>query len=413
MKCCDFSVSCDQCVNDSICRNFLPGIAGFCYENSQAIAAFVASFLPSVSSAYALYLAVKKAAPPKDPSQSRLHYVGSLCSSVISVFKRIQQASICGAARSGGRYIKSHPGAIAASAASAVAAAMTPGDLQIPAACVLGLGALAVLKNGDEWGNSLKELFAPRPNESEEEFKKRRCSNLYRISLAVLGLGAMGVLAGLEIPQVIQNSTTYNIWIPFQNSVTAFFEYFGLGAAHALLAIRERANQKHFGSLFHLLAALSSLAFPIYSFESEDALRLHHFWIGQLLQIFPLLTLKLAGLFLSTDGWIQKFVSPGYQDYVDGEWEYSNFGCDNVVVDHFNPILLSVSLAVFIEGASKILFSQAKPEDKSVCEALKTELQKAAQCIKRTCCRPSEESSRISIGSSNPYVIFVDEGANE
>lgn len=389
---CDFyGVSCDQCIQpDDECRTYLPGIAGFCYRYSNTIAAFVQNLLPLASGAYGLTLAAKKVLPATESNESWFQYAGrvssSACSTLRSGFEQAKETisprRIANLASQSLSWVKKNPGKIAATTASAVLPRFVPAILQMPAITGLALGTLATIQYGNEWFAALKDLVTIRPEETEEEFKSRKRLYLAKTAVSIAGLAGFGAVLRTFIPEIIQKSTTYNIWLPLQTPATAFIEYNPLVLAHGLLGLRDGKNGKKLSAVYHTLSALSTLAFPSYIAATHQPLRLHHFWIGQFFQALPSLSAKLFGLFLSIDGWVQIITQTGYQNYNYGNWDESSYGCDNVTMDHFDAILFAGSLALLLDGASKILFSQSKPEDLSIWQSVKS-VGRRAYCCRR------------------------------
>ncbi len=405
-----YGVGCDQCTPDLTCRDYLPGVAGFCYRYSESIASIVQNLLPIAAGAYGLSLIAKKVLPTKDSTESLREYAkkigSSVCSTVGSYVIKAKEAlaprtdenrcqQIARVASQSLQSIKNNPGKVVAAAASLLVPQLVPALLQMPALTALALGSIATIKNGNEWFANLKDLVTQRPDEPDEAFKKRMQSNGMKAIASIGLLAGVGAAAGILIPEIIQKSTTYNVWLPFQTPATAFIEYNPLVLAHGLLALRDGTNGKKISALYHTLSSLSTLAFPLYIVGTHQPLRLHHFWIGQFFQALPSLSAKLFGLFLSIDGWVQITTPTGYLNYDWGNWDYSSYGCDNVTMDHFDSILFAGSLALLLDGVSKILFSHNRPEDLSIWQSAKSLAQRVC-CCRRT----TDEFTRLLDASS-------------
>ncbi len=415
---CDFyKVHCDQCTSESFCRDYLPGVAGFCYRYSDSIASVVQATLPSASGIYGLSLLAKRVLPTRETTEAWLSYakraVSSVRSTIGDALNKVQESvslrpdesltqTIQRTASHAYEFVKEHPkkiaGAAASLGASLVVTHFLPAVAQMPAITALALGTLAILKNGSEWKAALNDLVTIRPNESRVDFEKRKRINACKALVCTVLLATIGTVAGILIPQIIQKSTTYNVWLPYQTAAVAFMEYDPLVIAHALIALKDSMNGKKASALFHVLSSLSTLAFPLYIVGTHQPLRLHHFWIGQFFQTLPALSAKLFGLFLSVDGWVQITTPTGYDNYNGyNRWDYSSFGCDNVTMDHLDGILFAGSLALLFDGVSKILISK-KTEDLSLWQSFKLLGRKICCCCKR---QTNESTPLLGFDPSN------------
>lgn len=234
---------------------------------------------------------------------------------------------------------------------------LVPSLFRMPAAACIVVMSLVVLKH--------KTCHdAMRCSCSADPFE------VLRMVLVVIAIGCGIALSAM----VAERSTVYNIWLPsWFETVSVFVTYGGLSMLQVLICWKAYCNRRYWKTVYFFLLCVSTLSYAIVSFVSHgDSLRLHHFWIGQLLQTLPFLsTTKVLGVFLALDGWVQVNVDTGYKNYVfnDGRWDFVSYGCDNVVVDHFSSFLFAFSLGVLLEGC--ILVLTDTNTDRSMWECIK------------------------------------------
>ena len=100
-------------------------------------------------------------------------------------------------------------------------------------------------------------------------------------------------------------------------------------------------------------------AFPIYRLHNDPDLRIHHDFLGLLIQLAPLRSIKLIGAAFTIDSPL----------YFINEFRYYDFA--NIIVDHFKEILPPIVIASFLELQSKLV--KKKKDDvhstKSACTA--------------------------------------------
>ncbi len=222
---------------------------------------------------------------------------------------------------------------------------------------------------------SIKDFALPRKQEPLDQARVR----IGMGGAALLGCITLGVLSAIYYPQVLQKSTEYRLWLPFQNKASVFFEYctfipFFLGAGYLdyRKSFEHGKKQENFRALWHgsksvwqfANAGLSLFFATDYTIHDCEA-RIHHSWFGQALKLLPFWNFKILGSSLSMSSLIYILAEPSAPGYY--KWiQYPNgrkslkelvvYGLDNVYLDYKTHFSLA-SLGIALEGIGKDLRS--------------------------------------------------------
>lgn len=242
-------------------------------------------------------------------------------------------------------------------AAGALPFILLPASFALPAALIaIGSSAL-VLKNGGKWKNQIVAAYTPQAGETAQEAKRRILKNIL-IGLAVAGLlVAFGVLGSSWISMLMSGG----IWgftsvIP-QTPITLFLEYGALGLLHFALAIKKAMHGDKAEALYHLANGVLSFVFPaFYVFYSGGELRLHHSFLGLLMQLAPFPGLRFFGAMVALDSSLYMFSDA--RGFFKGQiFESADFM--NIVVDHLSAfVLVLTATSVIYQLVKEFLFSK-------------------------------------------------------
>ncbi|MDE3046703.1 MAG: hypothetical protein KGJ02_08725 [Verrucomicrobiota bacterium] len=241
------------------------------------------------------------------------------------------------------------------------------GNFLGPSALAIGAGALYLTVRAPTWKAALIQAFTRQAEESEAQARARIQCNLLKAFCGTVCLGLCTAGIAIYLPQVLEQSTEYQIWLPGQAPAVAFLEYAGVAMAHLFLAKKSTSKKM---VIYYLLNASASLSFPIAYLADPShngPLRLHHSWIGQSLQLLPSVNLKVLGVALSLDSINYLADSPGYHQYGLTAWgdhltkqgtpgeDLVIYGGDNVLVDNVWLALDAFSVGCGLELLGHLL----------------------------------------------------------
>lgn len=223
--------------------------------------------------------------------------------------------------------------------------------------------------------NTLKDSFCQRTGESIESFHQRRfkaikhvigCTLIFAASVGALcGLGYIGYLLS-------QANDIWRLWavLPCQTPLVVFAEYAVIGIAHAALAIHSWRKGNHGTALFHLISAITAVAFPISYIMEGKQVRLHHSFIGLALQLAPWRPLKCLGSVMTFDSFLDSYLGiKGLQrGAVIEQWGMSFFhqyDYQNALLENF-PFAVTALASVTLLGRNTDYFSEKQSTDLQV-----------------------------------------------
>lgn len=258
---------------------------------------------------------------------------------------------------------------------------LLPAFLAIPSAtttiCLVG----ELLVNGKKECNAIqakviqaaefiKDAFTKRPEETEEEAKKRISQNIYyAIAGAVLLAGAATsfVLGAQSLVHfILSHLSEVGIWnleklLPCQTPAVVFCEYAFLGLLHAGKAYQKWQKGEKAEAVFHLLSSMLSFVFPscYLAAATENApMRLHHSFIGLFMQLLPSKALQALGSFITFDSFLNVCISQ--RGFLDPYKQFHQYDFQNIIVDNFAGYLKGFSIMVGIEYALARLLPKKK-----------------------------------------------------
>lgn len=207
------------------------------------------------------------------------------------------------------------------------------------------------------------DAFTKRAEETNRQAAKRIGIN---IAITLLGL-TLAIMLGVSLPTISQQMDEMigtlskgKIWITATGpKAIVVGEYFSLGIAHLMIGLRKFQKGEKWEGFYHCINAFLGFAFPIYRLHNDPDLRIHHDFLGLLIQLAPLRSIKLIGAAFTIDSPL----------YFINEFRYYDFA--NIIVDHFKEILPPIVIASFLELQSKLV--KKKKDDvhstKSACTA--------------------------------------------
>lgn len=235
-------------------------------------------------------------------------------------------------------------------AAAACPFFVLPAAFAIPAALAgihaVGLAIKYIYKNPDIIGkvkNYLKDAFTRRPEESVEKFHARRNDAIKRIVGYTLLFAATVTAICFASHIALLMAKVESVWslssvLPMQTPLVVFLEYLTVGALHAVQAVRHWKKGNKSRAVFHMACTLLSIVFPLgYFFESAHGMRLHHSFIGLLLQLAPWRCVRVFGSVVTFDSSLY-FISDK-RGYLDGKKAFHSYDFMNTVV-HKMPFVL-------------------------------------------------------------------------
>lgn len=159
----------------------------------------------------------------------------------------------------------------------------------------------------------LADAFHQKENETPESLYQRRfeaikkitaCTLVFTASVAVIcGMGYVGSLLA-NAKSVWQLSEA----LPFQTPTVVFLEYATLGVAHAALSAHAWRKGNHSAALFHLMSAITAVAFPVRYIMEGGEVRLHHSFIGLALQLAPWRPVQCLGSVITFDSFLNNYL---------------------------------------------------------------------------------------------------------
>lgn len=195
----------------------------------------------------------------------------------------------------------------------------------------------------------IQDAFHQRKGESLESFQDRREEALKKISLcSFIFAASLGVIgAGGYIFYLLAHAKS--IWgltdvLPYQTPQIVFIEYALLGAGHAYLAARSWTKGENTSTIFHLISAISAIAFPLYYILDGGEVRLHHSFLGLSLQLLPWRPLKCLGSVITFDSFLNSYL--GAQGIVRGRIVQYPWGKVTHQYDYQNALLAHLPFAV-------------------------------------------------------------------
>jgi len=243
----------------------------------------------------------------------------------------------------------------------------------LSAAFVIGKISLAFQRNPNaikKVVHYLKNAFVQRPDESDAEFRKRKLQAIKRIvvfSLVFAGAVTAIVLAPYISMAVAKASSVWALTdiIPFQSEAVVFAEYLLVGALHVVQAVRYFIKKDYARGAFHASAAASAIFFPFwYMFAPGNEMRLHHSFMGLVLQLAPSQAVRTLGTAIVMDSAFY-CISPqrGYRDPHSGRM--SNYDLMNGIYDNL-PMVLQAMVAITLLEKTLAYFTSKpkKTEDK-------------------------------------------------
>lgn len=162
----------------------------------------------------------------------------------------------------------------------------------------------------------LIDCFSKRIDESDQDFKRRFALNIGK-GIAIVALIAASVtlttyIAGVFLPtachMVVSGSgfSVYNA-LPFQNPVTVFVEYLIIGLFHLKKSFQALQKGEKLNALLYFINFGLSIFFPIKYLLGYEQMRLHHSFLGLMLQLIPYRPLQLFGSLLTFDSFLYTF----------------------------------------------------------------------------------------------------------
>ncbi len=152
-----------------------------------------------------------------------------------------------------------------------------------------------------------KTAFVAQKDETPSERKKRILKNTAIISGIVFGVLAI-IAIGFYIHHLVAiASSVYGIvdHLPLQIPLVVVLEYLAIATAHFYKAYKAAKNGKKGEAIFHIIAGILAIAFPIVNvccFPTE--FRLHHVVIGLLFMLVPAPGLQFLGSMMAADSFL-------------------------------------------------------------------------------------------------------------
>lgn len=197
----------------------------------------------------------------------------------------------------------------------------------------------------------VKEAFIPKKDEPKAEAIVRIAKNIAITTTALTSIGLICFAAAYLITYALHMITSgvvgawnlYEILPGATTSAGAFGWYGVVGGAHALYAARKYQKGQTAKGFFHTACAALSVAFPLsyYMSGASEAVRLHHSFLGLILNLVPLRTVQMYGSVVTADAGMNVFfrqMSPGGQ-----------FDFQNIIVKNLSGFLMGISCISAIE----------------------------------------------------------------
>lgn len=252
----------------------------------------------------------------------------------------------------------------ALTALSLTAVILLPPTYIIPVA-LIAIGSVAILlKNGKKWAHQITAAFTPQAHETTVEARKRILKN----SAIAIGIISLSIALAVLGVHWIVGLASGSIWgftsiIP-QTKLTLFLEYGMLGLLHFYKAFKAKSKSE---AAFHIVSAILSFVFPtFYSFFSPASeIRLHHSFLGLLLQLVPIPALQTFGSMITLDSSLYFFSS--VRGFIDnGVFRSADFM--NIVVDHlgsFVQVLTTASVFYVVNKTVDFRWGKSETEVRS------------------------------------------------
>lgn len=167
-----------------------------------------------------------------------------------------------------------------------------------------------------------KDAFQGKEGDTEEIYKTRRREALFEIAKGVAILAATLSIAvgGWQVALLLSKAP--NLWslsdmLPNQTTLVVFMEYGLLGIGHSAMAAHSWVKGEKAAALFHLISAVSAVAFPVSYLYGGGEMRLHHSFIGLALQLVPLRPVQCLGSAITFDAFLNSYL--GMQGIERGE----------------------------------------------------------------------------------------------
>jgi hypothetical protein len=214
--------------------------------------------------------------------------------------------------------------------------------------------------------NYLHDAFHQRPDETLESFQARKKEAIFCIVKYTLLFAAAvtAVCFAGHIASLLSHAT--GAWgleklLPTQTKTVVFGEYLAVGALHIAEAVRHFRKGNHSRAVFHLCSAGLSVFFPMkYLLADGDAMRLHHSFIGLILQLAPWRSVRFFGSVITFDSSLY-FITPkrGLFDPITGR-QLVNADFMNVVLDNFPLLLTGLTAMCLLQKGLEELVGEPK-----------------------------------------------------
>lgn len=199
----------------------------------------------------------------------------------------------------------------------------------------------------------LKDAFQQRSDEDINVFHARRWEAIKRIAFCTFIFAVVVTSTCIAPYLAIMLAKGSSIWalgvMPFQSKAVVFAEYLFVGILHAIQAARFLKKEERSRAIFHGMAALSAVFFPFwYMFAPGAEMRLHHSFLGLVLQLAPWQAVRTLGTFIVLDSSLYCFTPQrGYQQpqlEMMTEYDYMD-----TVYENFSTVLLSIVSISFVQ----------------------------------------------------------------
>jgi hypothetical protein len=246
---------------------------------------------------------------------------------------------------------------------AAVAAICLVGELMINGKAHLASLAERAVKVGD----FLEESFTRKIGESDSEARWRIGKNVLIATVCTVAVCAVvvGLASGLNVvlanAALVLAKSNFSVWglqnlLPSQTPVVVFMEYLAVGLLHGVLAVKKWLDGDKKGAIFHFINLGLSIFFPFMYLSGATAavpMRLHHSFIGLLLQLSPFRALRALGGMITLDSALY-FLAPirgGLEQLPGGVSRFFQYDFQNIIVDNLNRYLSTLAVLCGIQYA--------------------------------------------------------------
>ena len=327
--------------------DYVPGVIGFAYHYKDQIVKTLEIALPVLGAVSCLYSAAQS-----QTQEMKNTFVKKPEESVYSYMERIA----CPVSKT-----------VAVGIAALVPQALVPSEFSWIGSSIAATGTLLIVNEGPKILKQACKFFSLQGDSLRDLALAYTKRGLAVAGLGLIGLGAME--CSVLIPEILDKSSEYEIWLPWQTTPVVFGEYALLSLAHLAFSYGHFMQKNRMLGIYHSLNSLASIAFPSYYLHSQGhngELRIHHSWLGQALQILPFAGTRALGSVFSLDSLNYAFNVPGYDTYrrdILGnhcDVERSIYGFDNVFAENYLPILQALCVAIFLEQVGKAIKSSTQ-----------------------------------------------------